>query len=153
MKKQALFIVLLLLTLSSFAQQDVFLPGVVVEQNSAFRDGQVNYLRNARVTSDKSAPQLSDADGKFTLVFADQPSGNVVSISASKKRYELVNTKELASAAVLDRNTPLKVVMCKVGTLHENQVTYYAIATDATQASYKKKLAQLEQEGQEQNIS
>ena len=153
MKKLPLFILFLLLTSSFFAQQDVQLPGVVVEQNSAFRDGQVHYLRNARVTSDKAAPQLSGSDGKFTLVFADQPAGNVVSISAAKKRYELVNTKELASSAVLNRKTPLKVEMCRTGTLYENQVTYYAIAKDATQASYEKQLAQLEQKGRAQELA
>ena len=94
-----------------------------------------------------ASPQLTTAQGKFTLIFADKPNSNLVRIYASKHGYEVVNEEELKKAAVLGRKEPLKVVMCKEGQVYQNQIAYYKIAEDATQADYKKKLAILKQEG------
>ncbi|WP_282773948.1 tetratricopeptide repeat protein, partial [Phaeodactylibacter xiamenensis] len=148
---------LLILTLSLIicwhvnAQQDVTLPGVVVEQNSKFNTGKVNYLSNAQVKSPGAGSKLSDANGKFTLVFADKPFGNVARIYASKNGFEVVNAEELKKAAVLGRRAPLKVVMCQEGQLYENQVAYYKIAKDAALASYQKRVSILQKEGREKD--
>jgi len=133
------------------AQQDVKLPGLVVEQNSKFNTGEVVYLSNAQVKSYGAAPQLSDANGVFTLVFTDKPVGNVTRVYASKNGYELVNDEVLKRAAVLGRNSPLKVVMCEQGQLYENQMAYYKIAQDAYKETYDQRIAILEKEGTEKD--
>ena len=131
------------------AQEDIKLPGLVVEQNSKYRTGAIKYLANAEIKSAGSVPQRSDNNGKFTLVFADRPGGDVVRIFAAKSGYELVNEAELKQASVIGRSKPLKIVMCKQGRLYDNQVVYYKIAKDAAIASYKLKMATLEKEGKE----
>ncbi|MCO6488491.1 MAG: tetratricopeptide repeat protein [Phaeodactylibacter sp.] len=145
---------LTLLIITAFhpqAQQDINLPGTVVEQNSQFNTGKVNYLSNAQIKSPGANPQLSDAHGKFTLVFPDKPFGNIATIYASKSGYETVNEEELKKAAVLGRRVPLKVVMCQAGQLYENQVAYYKIARDATLASHRERMAILQKEGREKD--
>lgn len=140
---------IMLLAWQLAAQQDTRLSGVVVEQNSKFKTGKVNYLSKAQVKAPGSAPQLSDATGKFTLIFADQPLGNLARIYAAKSGYEVVNKAELKKTAVMGRKTALKVVLCKEGALYENQVTYYKIAEDAAVKKYKKKVALLKEDGKE----
>jgi tetratricopeptide (TPR) repeat protein len=130
------------------AQQDVKLPGVVVEQNSKIKTGAVIYLQGAGIKATKATPQSSDANGRFTLIFGDMPPGNVTHIDVVKDGYEVVNTKVLQSAAITGRTAPLEIVMCKSGLLYENQITYYNIATDASRMAYEKKINVLEQGGQ-----
>jgi tetratricopeptide (TPR) repeat protein len=129
------------------AQQDVKLPGVVVEQNSKLKSGQVVYVQGANIKAIQATPQMSDARGRFTLVFADMPPGNVAQIDVGRDGYEVVNSKVLQAAAITGRNAPLEIVMCKAGLLYDNQVLYYDIATDATRQLYEKKLKILEQGG------
>ncbi len=129
------------------AQQDVKLAGVVVEQNSKLKSGQVVYVQGASVKAVQATPQMSDAKGRFTLVFADMPPGNVAHIDVGRDGYEVVNSKVLQAAAITGRNAPLEIVMCKSGLLYDNQVLYYNIATDATRQLYEKKLKILEQGG------
>jgi len=129
------------------AQQDVKLPGVVVEQNSKIKTGAVIYLQGAGIKATKATPQSSDANGRFTLIFGDMPVGNVTHIDVVKDGYEVVNTKVLQSAAITGRTSPLEIVMCKSGLLYENQITYYNIATDASRIAYEKKINVLEQGG------
>ncbi|MBK9962731.1 MAG: hypothetical protein IPP06_15835 [Saprospiraceae bacterium] len=66
------------------AQQDLTLPGLVVEQNSKYRTGSIIHLSNVEIKSVSAKPQRSDANGKFTLVFADRPGGDVARIHAAK---------------------------------------------------------------------
>lgn len=131
------------------AQQDVSLPGQVVEQNSKYRTGSVKYISNAEVKSAGAAPQRSDAQGKFTLVFADRSGGDVARIVAAKNGYEVVNEEELKHASVIGRKQPLKIVMCIKGQLYANQIAYYNIASDASLDAYKRKVAILQKEGKE----
>jgi tetratricopeptide (TPR) repeat protein len=133
------------------AQQDVKLTGTVVEQNSKFNTGKVNYLSNAQVKSPGASPQWSDVDGKFTLVFPDKPFGNVAAIYSSKSGYETVNSEALEKAAVLGRQVPLKVVMCQEGQYYENQMVYYKIARDVALTSYQQRVAILQKEGIEKD--
>jgi tetratricopeptide (TPR) repeat protein len=129
------------------AQQDVKLSGIVVEQNSKLKSGQVAYVQGASIKAIQATPQMSDARGRFTLVFADMPTGNVAQIDVARDGYEVVNSKILQAAAITGRNTPLEIVMCKSGLLYDNQVLYYDIATDAARQLYEKKLKILEQGG------
>lgn len=134
------------------AQQDISLPGLVVEQNSKYKTGAVHYLSNVSLRSVPScAPTWSDAEGRFRLVFSDYRGGSSVQVFAQKHGYEVVNQKELDQAAVLGRYQPLKVVMCKAGQLAENQVKYYNIGVEAIEQSYRRKIALLDREGKEKD--
>lgn len=151
MKKIIPLLIALLVSFHINAQEDITLSGLVVEQNSKFNTGKVNYLKNAEIKSVGATPRLSDVNGKFTLIFTDKPFGKTVRVYAEKNGYELVNREELNATAVIGRKTPLKIVFCKQGQLFENQVTYYNIAKDAAIASYEKQIAILEGEGEEKN--
>jgi hypothetical protein len=132
------------------AQQDLTLPGIVVEQNSKYKTGHVRYLDKVSLRSiPSSLPDISDAEGRFKLVFSDYRGGSSVRVFAQKSDYEVVNQKELDNAAVLGRYEPLKIVMCKAGTLAENQVKYYQIGVEAIEESYRRKIALLDGEGKE----
>ena len=149
MKNSPLRIFLLLLVpLLSMAQQDVPLPGRVIEQNSRYRTGQVNYLEGAFIYAKSATPTRSDANGSFTLVFAGKPAGNAANVSVKKTGYKLVNEKELENAAILGRLSPLKVVLCNEERLRENQLAYYQIAEDIAAKEKARRLAILEKDAQ-----
>lgn len=131
---------------TSLAQQDVRLPGVVVEQNSRIKSGSTRYVEGAFVLATGATATRSDATGKFTLLFADKPAGDLVRIQVKKTGYVVVNQRELDNAAVLSRRQPLKVVLCKEQTLRENQLTYYRIAEDIALREMQRKLQQLQQD-------
>ena len=135
-----------------YAQQDISLPGVVVEQNSKYKTGTVHYLSKVSLRSiPSSTPTQSDEQGNFSLVFSDYRGGSSIRVFAQKSGYEVVNQKELEQAAVLGRYQPLKVVMCKVGELAENQVKYYNIGVEAIEESYQRKIALLDKGGKEKD--
>jgi len=136
---------------TAIAQQDVKLPGVVVELNSGFYTGEKVYLSNAEIKALGAAPQLSDAQGEFTLIFADKPIGNVARIYASKNGYEVFNQEVLKEAAIMGRNTPLSVIMCKAGALYENQLTYYNIGKEDALKTLYKRISILKKEGKEKD--
>ena len=149
MKTYVFCFLLICLPLLLLAQQDIALPGVVVEQNSAYRTGEVKYLSNASVSAAGAGATTSDAAGRFRLVFADKPYGNVARLYVRKQDYEVVNTRVIEHATVLGRTAPLKVVMCPAGQLYENQVRYYAIARDEAIKNYERRVAMLEKGGAE----
>lgn len=150
-KKIIWLLIAMFLCNAIIAQQDVKLPGVVVELNSAFNTGKVIYLSNAEIKAAGAAPQLSDAQGEFTLIFADKPIGNVAKIYASKNGYEVVNHEVIKEAAVMGRNSPLKVVMCKADFLYENQIAYYNIGKEAALKSFDERMTILKKEGKEKD--
>lgn len=150
-KKIIWLLIAMFLCNAIIAQQDVKLPGVVVELNSAFNTGKVIYLSNAEIKAAGAAPQLSDAQGEFTLIFADKPIGNVAKIYASKNGYEVVNHEVLKEAAVMGRNNPLKVVMCKADFLYENQIAYYNIGKEADLKTFDERMTILKKEGKEKD--
>ena len=131
------------------AQQDLQLPGLVVEQNSQFNTGRLRYLPDVEVRAEGNST-ASDTEGRFTLVFADRPPGNVASVHAAKHGYVLVNPTELQQAAVIGRSSPLKVVMCDQDQLYENQMAYFRIARDAKVEACRRQIALLERDGEEQ---
>ena len=67
-----------------YAQQNRSLSGVVVKQNSRYRTGSVAYLSKATIKSAGAAPQRSDAQGTFTLLFANWSNGAVAHIFVEK---------------------------------------------------------------------
>ena len=132
------------------AQQDIVLRGVVIEQNSLYNTGQKRYLEGVNIKAAKATATSSDSEGRFELVFADQPLGNEVAIDVDKLGYELVNYQELESATVIGRTEPLTVVMCKEGSLYESQVAYYEIAINAVRRTYESKVKKLSTDGASQ---
>ena len=88
------------------AQQDVEMRGVVVEQNSKLKTGKIVYLPAVSIKASQATPQITDSYGRFKLVFADVPNGNVTRIDVSKDGYEVVNSKVLVAAAVTGRKNP-----------------------------------------------
>lgn len=151
MKRISTLLLLIFSICLASAQEDITLPGVVVEQNSEFNTGTRKYLSNVQVKSSGAQPQLTDSRGKFTLIFADKPKGNSTQVSALKNGYELVNTAELKNTAVLGRKSPVQIVMCEKGRLYANQMTYYNIAKDAALERYQKRVAILNKEGREKD--
>ena len=143
-------LLLLCLQFPTFAQQDVRLSGVIVLQNSGYEKGEVEYIAGVNIRSIKATPTVSDANGRFTLVFSDVYPGTRVMIDARDEAYDVVNIKELRNAAILGRTKPLKIIMCPKGKIHENRLSYYNIAEDAIIENYKAKIAILEEESQEQ---
>ncbi len=151
MKRTLPLVFFALLVQALCAQYDIKLPGVVVEQNSKYKTGTVHYLEKVSIQSIPTATAISGPDGHFELIYSDYRGGQNVKVFARKYEYEVVNQKELDNAAVLGRYEPLKIVMCKEGTLAENQVKYYQIGVEAIQESYLRKIALLEGEGKEKD--
>ncbi|MFM9947696.1 MAG: hypothetical protein ACKV1O_07135 [Saprospiraceae bacterium] len=149
--KNAFFPLAFLLSLHSlFAQQDIALPGLVVEQNSKYKTGAIHHLDKVSIQSIPSCgPAISNSEGCFKLVFSDYRGGSSIKIFAQKAGYEVVNQKELDNAAILGRYEPLKIVMCKAGELANKQVKYYQIGVEAIEKSYHNKIALLDKEGKE----
>lgn len=134
-----------------FCQQDIQLPGIVVEQNSRYKTGQIKYLSGVSVKSPGATPSVSTATGSFTLLFADRPLGGKAAIFVAKSGFDVVNKKELESAGVIGRKEPLKVVMCDPDELYKNQVAYYNIVDDAVRKNYDRQLQILKGEGHEKD--
>ena len=128
----------------SLAQQGVRLPGSVVEQNSRIRTGATKYLEGAFILATGASPTRSDANGKFTLVFADKPPGDLVRIQVKKAGYVVVNDRELENASVLNRRQPLRVVLCSEQALRENQLACYRIAEDIALRQMREQLTHLQ---------
>ncbi|MEM9936609.1 MAG: tetratricopeptide repeat protein, partial [Bacteroidota bacterium] len=143
---------LLVLPLGALGQQDVKLPGVVVERNSQFYSGKVNYISNVSIKSVGAKPRLSDQNGEFTLLFSNKPVGNVARVYASKSGFALVNEEVLKAAAVVGRTSPLKIVMSQEDSLYYNQIAYYNIAKDAAIKSYEQKVRIPNKEGKEKDL-
>ncbi len=146
-----LSIVLLLMCLNStLAQQkDVSLSGIVVLQNSAFRNkGTVSYITGAFVRSPvQSTPTITDSKGAFTLVFADKPVGDVAPLTVRKAGLEVVNKRDLENATVIGRLSSLKVAMSKPEELDDNRAAYYEISHRHAEQVYQNRLASLKKEG------
>jgi hypothetical protein len=128
-----------------FAQQDITVSGVIVEQNSRYKSKKgVHYLQGAGVQINKGQFAISDGNGRFYAVISDVLPGSVLRIQAEKDGYEIVNSHELKQAAIAGRKEPLRIVMCPAGTLTRNRIVYYNIAIEAVEAQYQRQIVQLE---------
>jgi len=151
MKKSINLFIALLICFHINAQEDIQLSGLVIEQNSKFNTGEVNYLSDVKIKSAGATPQLSDNQGSFALIFAAKPVGNITRVFTSKTGYKVVNNEVLRHAVVLGRKKPLKVVMCKTEVWHENKIIYHNIVKEAYQETYNERIAILEKEGKERD--
>ncbi|MDR3296714.1 MAG: tetratricopeptide repeat protein [Prevotellaceae bacterium] len=93
------------------------LRGVVTVQNSQTLNGKTEYVQGVLVSSLNAQPATSDANGKFTLLYAGADLGSVVPITIKLQGayadYEVVNARELTENVMLGRVMPVKVYICK----------------------------------------
>ncbi|MBU2946601.1 tetratricopeptide repeat protein [Zobellia uliginosa] len=147
MNRLGIILCLIFFTNFLFSQTDIHLPGVVVEQNSKFKTGKILYLPNVSIKASGAIPTLSDLEGSFDLLFTDKPLGNSTRLYVAKNGFEIVNDREIESAAVIGRKKPLKIVLCKTGQLYENQIAYYKIFKETVLKEHQNSLDILEKEG------
>ena len=152
MKKTLCFVLCLFIaTKVLLAQNDIPLHGIAVELNSKYNTGTRRFVESVSIKAPKATPTQSDANGKFKVIFSDLPLGGEVHLQAEKAGMELVNEPDLEKVVIVTRtpDKPLHVVMCKAGTLAENKMRYYNIATEYAEAKYKERLAILNKDNAE----
>ena len=132
-----------------WAQNDYKLPGEVVLLNGKYKTGKTVYVQGASIKSHQATPTLSDANGKFTLLFADRPGGDVARLYVSKSGMEVINKKVLDAAAVIGRTEPLRILMCDADELAQRQMEFYDIIVKNTNTDFDKKISTLQKDNAE----
>jgi hypothetical protein len=93
------------------------LRGLVTVQNSQTLNGKMEYVQDVQVSSPNAQTTTTDANGKFTLIYAGADLGSVVPITITLQGayadYEVVNARELTENVMLGRVMPVKVYICK----------------------------------------
>lgn len=143
----ALYIPLLIIHFSLQAQTTQ--KGMVRLQNSGNKaiPGVQIIFRGAPATD-------SDNDGIFNLVFTTKKPGDITMYKEIyKKKYELVNDKELQT--IILSNDPLdfiNIILAEKGSLAKMRVEYYQVSEKALTANYRKKVKALEAKLDEKRI-
>jgi hypothetical protein len=146
MKNATLFL-LLSCSLMVSAQQTP-ISGVVSIHNSQFKTGTRQYVQNAQVEDDfgKANAQITDATGKFTLIFVEKDKGKSVVLSIKKAGLQVVNTPDLT--AVAGQTDALKISMAHPDSIAEYRKRLYNIGKSEAEknlyAQLKKKGAAIE---------
>lgn len=100
-----------------------------------------------------SIPAISDVNGHFRLSFRNMQNGDLILYKQiTKNGYELVN-KEDVQNWVFSTKYPVKIVMCKVGTLDNSKRMYYKIGNDYYEKKYIASMAELKIQLQKNQIS
>lgn len=140
MKNPALILFLLLCALQPVSSQ-IVQRGIVVELSSGNTP-----IENVEVRAKGAAPTVSGTGGTFALAFAKAESGDpLLGIEIYKKGYQLVNEKEILSQNISSAS-PLKIVLCKAGTLEESRRKYYRIGEDRYYGQYLELVDELKKE-------
>jgi hypothetical protein len=146
MKNAALFLFLPFTLTLSAQQSDI--KGVVSIHNSQFKTGTRQYVQNAQVEDDfgKANAQITDATGKFTLIFVEKDKGKSVVLSIKKAGLQVVNTPDLT--AVTGQTDALKISMAHPDSIAEYRKRLYNIGKSEAEknlyAQLKKKGAAIE---------
>lgn len=146
MKTRFLFFNLLIsvfFQIDAIAQRDVVLKGVVVEWNSGYRTGKVEYLSGVAISGPNAKPTRTIDNGAFELTFVDAPVGMLATLEVYKKDYEVVNKEKIEEIAVY-RSKPLKIIMCPKGLVEKKRIEYYQINLNEITKKYKDRIALLE---------
>ena len=146
MKQLILGLFLLLPATVLFAQNDYALHGVVEEMNGKYKTKHTVYVSGVSIQAHQATPTQSDVQGKFKLVFADRPGGDVARLFVRKGTMEVINKKDLDAAAVIGRREPLRIVMCNADELAQSQMKFYGIIVKNTNADFDQKIATLQQD-------
>ena len=130
MKRIALIIIVLVgLTAKATAQQ-IPLRGVVTVQNSKTYTGKTQFVKNAEVTHPKAKSEVTDDDGKFTLIVSGEKEKTQIQIlvipHGEYTGYVVVNEKAL-NDITLGRETPVGVYICKKSDLEQRQAEMVGI--------------------------
>lgn len=135
-------VLFLIITLcgTTFAQNNQF-NGITVEQSSGNLP-----VPNVTIRSSQANPITSALNGTFTLKFQDHFAGTQVMIQVKKEGWEVVNEKELNT--VIPSNyliRPLKIVLCKAGTLAQNRIRYYNISVNYINKRFEQEIIKAKQ--------
>ncbi len=139
--KKTLFIPIFILKFGiSFAQNKII--GFITEQNSGKKP-----VANAIINSSGANQNVSTDKGQFILTFQGLEVGENVVLRPEKTGWELVNEKEMKTLIPAKPNeNPVKIVLCKAGTLAIAKQAYYKVADPYIIQQYNKKLAALDKE-------
>ncbi|MCU0469980.1 MAG: hypothetical protein MUF58_15395 [Arcicella sp.] len=93
---------------------------------------------------DYTANQVTSKDkGKFILTFQGMEAGENIVVRPEKEGWELVNEKEMKTLIPAKPDeSPLKIILCKAGTLAAAKSKYY----DTFELNLQNKLAQIKVE-------
>lgn len=142
MKSILLLILITLLTSQAAFGQELPLHGRISELNSRTRTGSIRYVEAASITAKSAKPQLSEVQGRFTLVFAGQPEGSHTALSIEKSGYEIANAREL-EAVVIPQLDTLRVFVADPAYLAQEQAAWLDIQTRALTREKDLLIAQL----------
>ncbi len=137
-----LLVISLLLPLILQAQHH--LPGLLTYQNSGD-----SAVVGAEITALWSNGAVSDADGRFQLVFSGKGPGYQTQLTVVMPGHEVVNKKDLLHTLKADLHRPLKLYLCKEGEWERNAVAYYKINEEQITRRYREELAAVRQDLQD----
>jgi tetratricopeptide (TPR) repeat protein len=138
--KISLSVFLFLISTICFSQNK--LAGYVTEQNSGKKP-----LADVVIASAGANKIVSKDNGKFILTFQGLEAGENVVIRPEKQGWELVNEKEMKTfIPAKPDESPLKIILCKAGTLAAAKKEYYKVADPYIQQQYELKLKALNKE-------
>jgi hypothetical protein len=115
MKKVIITLVCILTCFHLFPQQ-ITLDGQVSMHNSKYNTGKIQYVKDAYVTASFAAPDDTDTEGRFCLVFVGIKSGVSVKVTVEKAGLEVVNTRDLEQV-IIGRKDVLRVYLAAKGEL------------------------------------
>ncbi len=131
-----------ILLVTNFCIAQNKLIGYVTEQNSGKKP-----VPNAIINSSGANQNLSTDKGQFILTFQGLEVGENVVLRPEKAGWELVNEKEMKTLIPAKPNeNPVKIVLCKAGTLAIAKQAYYKVADPYIIQQYNRKLAALDKE-------
>lgn len=146
MKCKVIFILSIILPLIVKAQS--FQSGFVMEFCSGNKP-----LSGVEVLVMGATPAVSDVNGHFRLAFRNKMNGDLIMYDQiNKNGYELVN-KEDVQNWVFSTKYPVKIVMCKLGTLDESKRKYYQIGNDYYEKKYNESINNLKTQLQKNLIT
>lgn len=119
----------------SLRAQQLSLRGEVFVHNSLYRTGQLKSVAGASVEAAFAGSTVSDARGKFQLIFAGLEDGESTNLSVEKAGLEVVNERDMLQV-VLGRKSPLRVYLAPKGELAQRQTEYYEVSLAALTNRY-----------------
>ena len=97
---------------------------------------------------------VSGADGRFTIVMPDRKDGDALKlVSVRKVGYELRDRESIARQYVFSSRVPLQIVMVNQQELAADKQRIERNAYRVAEKNFKKKMAELEEQRQQQAIS
>ncbi|MBB3841048.1 ribosomal protein L17 [Runella defluvii] len=142
MRKITVFI-LLICTNICWAQNNK-LNGIVVEQSSGSKP-----VAEVRISANRANVTLSATDGRFILTFQSLFAGDNIGVSVQKEGWEVVNEKELQTVIASNYTVrPLKIVLCKAGTINQNRIKYYNVSVNYITKRFEEEITKAKQENQ-----